>query len=283
MAKYRDICDASKSDNGGFCITGIHDLSAEQFKGGGKDGTYIFFPEELNCAQATFYVVAELKGEASPCVVKFKRYRKKEPVKEIKRDLFGNNIESIKYVWRWYYSRDKVGCGIHPAEGGGVSEDSEQHGTLVDIVERREEKRVADFERLRTGNSRTILKKLFPFPLSSDGPDESGEAWDVSEAEAWLQSNAYRKIEVFDDIAYGDVLVEKGSQTRLAVYLGRGIVATFKDGTPVFERLANSYKGVYRLVPGYALLGYQPSWKTVTRGMQPAWETIEPVTDQDEQ
>lgn len=282
MAKYRDICDGSDGKSEAFCITGIHDLSSEQFKGGGRDGTYIFFPEELSCDRASFYTLAEVKGEASLCVVKFIRFRKKEPVKEVKRDLFGNTVETIKYVWRWYYSRTKVGCGVHPAESGGVSEDSEQHSTLVDIVERREAERLKDFEKLRTGNSRTILKKLFPFPLSN-GPDDSGVAWDISEAEAWLESNAYSRVNDFEKVAYGDVLVEKGKQSRLALYLGRGIVATFKNGLPVFERVAESYKGVYRLVPAYALLGYQPPWETVSRGMQPSWETIDQATDKSAQ
>ena len=255
MGGEKDSADgeAKTNDVGAGHITRIYDLSKEPISDQGGDATYIFYPASMVCGEATFYVLAQIKGQPDPCFVHYRRFRK--AVEE--RD--GDDVETI---WRWEYERDIVGCGIKSNKDGRIDRHSARFIDMQERIDAREAARLRDFEALVTDDHYLFLKKMFPFPLSDYLPDSRRT---VDEVESWLNSAAYLRIDSMDELAYGDILIERSSHNRLAIYLGRGFVATLRGKTPAYERLAKNYSGAYRLVPAYGLMGYTLSATQMSR------------------
>ena len=258
MGGYREDCRTTRAKFHEGCIQKIYDLSAPPFKGDGRDATYVFFPEDMTCELAVFYVLAQVKGERSPCAVRFRRYRQREKVGEVMRDLFGRRHDYTTEEYTWHYSREIVACGVDAEESGGIARQSTQYNELLAIIDGRESKRLTDFETLRKDDPYVMLKRLYPFPITDFIPKRVRKLKDI---EQWLKATAYKVIDDVRDLAYGDVLVEEGQEARLGIYLGHGMIATLSRDKPVYEKLAASYSGAFRLVPAFKLMGYQPGYQ----------------------
>lgn len=263
MGGYREDCGSEKRKYRDGCIMKVHNLASSPFQMSLGTGSkvldrhaYIFYPGTMSCDKASFYVLAQVKGQSEPCFARFVRFRKQREIRTTETTFFGGTRTVIKYVWEWHYTRDIEGCGIKSRMYGGIARNSKQFQALLDVMDRRESDRISSFEGLNSEDPYTILKKLYPFPLSDWLPKNRRV---IGEVKAWLSSSAYKEITDFKELSYGDVLVEEGEHNRLALYLGRGVVGTWKEGVPRYERLSRRYPGAYRLVPAYVLMGYQPS------------------------
>ena len=69
---------------------------------------------------------------------------------------------------------------------------------------------------------------------------------------------AANRIKDSQDLRYGDVLLGMPEERKISIYLGHGIVASFKEDAIRYTPLADDYTAAYRLIPAFGVCDYRP-------------------------
>ncbi len=144
---------------------------------------------------------------------------------------------------------------------------------LLALLADRARARLHSFQTSEWLDTTTVLRRIFSFPTVDELPPEGAGPRVLR---VWFENHAYQKVRSYRDLRFGDLLLETWEdervrqsrarwkevdpllpppayRDRIAMYVGFGIVGTYREGWPVFEPLGRGYTAAYRLEPAFAL------------------------------
>ena len=144
---------------------------------------------------------------------------------------------------------------------------------LLALLTARARARLHSFQTSEWLDTTTVLRRIFSPPTIDELPPEGAGPRVLR---VWFENHSYQKVRSYRDLRFGDLLLEtwederlRQSRTRweevdpllpppayrdrIAMYVGFGIVGTYRGGRPVFEPLGRGYTAAYRLEPAFAL------------------------------